>query len=429
MDSPKHVLQVLCRMSYYISLLGLKIPAGLLVRASYARHVLALIIVVYLPSSLYCHGVLLPKVAEATYGVAIWHLLIAMWLTIPLLVVGSVILGHVRHRTPLMMFAAALVSMAFFHRFAVPLVQPTLLGTTVLQVLFTIFEDGAVAGWIWCLYYVVRLQNHVRSTPSKGQCPIQESNNGEDTPLIVGNAPNVMDAPLGEVMDSFQSVSRFNTYRVHKPEYTGSKVNYHFCNGRNLPSAREVKAVLPLFNASLTHAVYLYMPHMEEAANIFANLASPEANVWVVEEERIMALRKKIKCNFWQIPTSGAVGIDAFISKRPEVALHGFNFFSGKKIHYFEESPVQLITSWLERFVTHNPPREKVWVHSLVAERRAYFLSEGKPEPGEVMETSASEEVCEEKKGKLGSKEARRRLIPSVLKFLRKDLLPSQFSM
>jgi hypothetical protein len=250
-----------------------------------------------------------------------------------------------------------------------------------------------------------------------------------DTALIVGNAPNVMDSPLGKVMDGFQSVCRFNTYRIHEPEYTGSKVNYHFCNGRNLPSAREVKAVLPLFNASLTHAVYLYMPHMEEAASIFANLASSKANVWVVEEERILALRKKIQCNFWQIPSSGMVGIDAFISKRPEVALHGFNFFSGKKIHYFEESPVQLITSWLERFVTHNPPREKEWVHSLVADGRAYFLSEGKQAPGNTKADIPTEEACEEKTGKLGGKDARKRNLPGILRFLRKDLLPSQFSM
>merc|ERR1719181_2506856 len=185
-----------------------------------------------------------------------------------------------------------------------------------------------------------------------------------------------MDSPFGAVMDEFASVSRFNTYHIEKPEYTGSKVNFHFCNGRNLPAAREVKAVLPLFNASLTHAVYLFMPHMEESADICANLTSSKANVWVVDEERILALRKKIKCNFWQIPSSGMVAIDAFLSKQPEVALHGFNFFSGKKIHYFEESPLQLITSWLERFVTHNPPQEKKWVQGLLKEGRAVFLAD-----------------------------------------------------
>jgi len=424
------LIQFLCRMSYYISLLGLKIPLGLVVRASFARHVLACILTIYVPFSLYCHAVLLPKVAEADFGSLIWQLLIAMWITIPLLVVGSVILSHVRQSQPLRLFTTAFVAMACFHKFAVPMLQPTFFGTFLLQVLFAIFEDGAMAGWIWCLYHVVRFQNHVKNTKSKRECPLEVATCAEDTALVVGNAPNVLDAPLGDVMDGFQSVCRFNTYNMEKPKFTGSKVDYHFVNGRNLPAAREVKAVLPLFNASLTHACYLFMPHMEEAADISANLMSSEANVWVVDEESILELRKKIKCLFWQIPSSGMVAIDAFLSRRPEVALHGFNFFSGKKIHYFEESPVQLITSWLERFVTHNPPREKVWVQSLVDEGRAYFLSEGK-QARETNSTSEEEKTSDTdgKNGKLEGKEARKRHIPGLLKFLRRDLLPSQFSM
>jgi hypothetical protein len=366
-------------------------------------------------------------VEEAEYGVAVWHLLIAMWVSIPLLVVGSVILSHVRYSRPVAMFTAATVGMACFHRFAVPHLQPTFVGGLILQLLFSIFEDGAMAGWAWCLFYVVRLQDHVRITESKRECPIQTATSAEDTALIVGNAPTVMESPLGQAMDGFRSVSRFNTYHTELPEFTGSKVDYHFCNGRNLPAAKEVKAVLPLFNASLTHAVYLYMPHMEEASDICANLTSSKANLWVVDEERILELRRKLKVNFWQIPSSGMVAIDAFLSKRPEVALHGFNFFSGKKIHYFEESPVQLITSWLERFVTHNPPCEKVWVESVVQEGRAYFLSEGRRR--DTSDASSEVSSGDEKKGKLEGKDARRRHIPGLLKFLRKDLLPSQFSM
>merc|ERR1719379_3017206 len=228
-------------------------------------------------------------------------------------------------------------------------------------------------------------------------------------------------------MDGFENVCRFNTYNMKHPEYTGSKVNFHFCNGRNLPAAREVKAVLPLFNASLTHACYLFMPHMEEAVDIAANLMGSKANLWVVEEDRILELRKKIQCNFWQIPSSGMVAIDSFLSKRPEVALHGFNFFSGKKIHYFEESPLQLITSWLERFVTHNPPCEKVYVHSLVDQGRAYFLAEGKRQ---AATTSVDASPSKKKKNDDDEDdELRKRRIPGFLKFLRKDGLPSQFSM
>jgi len=440
-------LQVLCRMSYYINLLGIKLPLAICLRASYARYVLRGILIVHVPFCLYCHTILLPAVQNTYHGVLIWHLLMAVWVTIPLLVVGAVILNSMRSRRLLTMYAAALLLVVCFHMFAVPVLQPSILGSILLQLLFAIFEDGSTAGWIWCLYHVVALQDHVRKTPSMRDCPIEKPSGAEDTVLVVGNAPTVMNSPLGEVMDGFSQVTRFNTYNLAKPAYTGSKVNFHFCNGRNLPAAREVKAVMPLFNASLTHAAYLFMPHMEEALSIRATLESSKANAWFVEEERILALCRKIKPNFWQIPSSGMVAIDAFLSRYPEVALHGFNFFSGKKIHYFEESPLQLLTSWLERFVTHNPPCEKAWVESLVNEGRAYFLAEGKRSVASIPENVSSDasttadDVSSEAeqgsscssdtsmcKGKLG-KDAKERRLPGVWKFLRKDLLPSQFSM
>jgi hypothetical protein len=356
-----------------------------------------------------------------------------MWITIPLLVVGVVILSSVRNRKLTIIFLGALLAMVWFHISAVSIVQPSIYGSIALQALFTIFEDGSVAGWIWCLFHVVCLQNHVRNSRSKRDCPIEASKGSDDTVLVVGNAPTVMDAPLGAVMDQFNTVTRFNTYSVSKPAYTGSKVNFHFCNGRNLPSAREVTAVLPLFNASLTHAAYLFMPHMEDAIGIRRNLESSKANAWFVDEERILALCRKIRPNFWQIPSSGMVAIDAFLSQHSEIALHGFNFFSGKQIHYFEESPLQLITSWLERFVTHNPACEKEWVSSLVKEGRAYFLADGKRDISEVsmMPTTLCDDesdASETKIGKLG-KDARQRRLPGIWKFLSKDFLPSQFSM
>jgi len=423
-------IEAACRISYYINLLGIKLPLAICLRASWARYVLGAILCVHVPFCICCHAVLLPAVREAECGVLIWHLLVAMWITIPLLVVGAVILSSVRNRRLSVAFFGTLFAMVCFHIFGVPALQPSVYGSIALQLLFAIFEDGSVSGWIWCLYHVVCLQNHVRNTPSKRDCAIKASKGIDDSVLVVGNAPTVMETPLGEVMDSFSSVIRFNTYVMSKPEYTGSKVNYHFCNGRNLPSAREVKAVLPLFNASLTHAAYLFMPHMEEAFDIRRNLESSKANAWFVEEERILALCQKIKPHFWQIPSSGMVAIDAFLSQHSEVALHGFNFFSGKKIHYFEESPLQLITSWLERFVTHNPAQEKVWVSSLIDEGRAYFLADGKRDVSETtaMPTPNSDDECDEKIGKLG-KDARQRRLPGVWKFLSRDLLPSQFSM
>jgi len=426
------ICMVLCRASYYISLLGIKIPLGLLVRASCARYVLAAILAIGVPSHIYCHVVLLPMLREATYGALIWQLLVGVWVTIPLLVVGSVIISHVRAFETISFFLGALAFVVCFHIWAIPALQPAWIGTVAIQLMFGFFEDGSVAGWIWCLYHVVLLQDYVHSNKTVNTCPIEQPKGQKDNILIVGNAPTLTTGPpLGTEMDAFSEVIRFNSYVVDNPPFTGSKVTYHFCNGRKLPAAKTVRAVLPIFNASLTHAVYLFMPHMEESRETCNNLMNPKANVWVVDEEQILALRKKLKCNFWQIPSSGMVAINAFLMQHENVTLTGFNFFQGKKIHYFEESPTQLVTSWLERFVTHNPPQEKRWVESLLKEKRVSFLadkySEATGEKEQVDDVAAAKKLQEKEKNMAEDGEVRRRR-PGLVRTLLRDGLPSQFS-
>jgi len=426
----------LCRASYYISLLGLKIPMGLLFRASRANWALAFISIVWVPFLCVCHVFLLPKVQQATYAVAIWHVLIALWVTIPLLVVGAVVLSCVRAVGPHAVFLGALATMAAFHAAAVPVLARTWAGSVLLQALFAFFEDMPIVLWLWCLYHVVQLQRFVRTRQAGRAGPFASRGSSQGDVLIVGNAPTVTDGPpLGEAIDAFSQVVRFNSYSVAQPSHTGSKVGFHFCNGRNFPSTKSVQAVLPLFNSSLTHAAYLFMPHVEETLDIVARLTSSKADAWFVEEPQILALRKKIGCRFWQIPTSGSVAINAFLEERPGVSLHGFNFFEGKKIHYFEESPTQLITSWLERFVTHDPSREKKWVASLVKGGRAKFLAEanGMEPPKEEEEEPVSDPVAEEKLGskedKLRDQDEKPRRRPGLVQTILRDGLPSQFSL
>jgi len=423
--------QVFCKWSYYVSLLGLKIPAGLLLNASRARHVLVFLVAVWVPFLCYCHAALLPMVQAASSASLIWHVLFAVWVTLPLQTVGTVILMRAFSPKIFGMFLCAAIGVALFHWLAIPAIASTSFGGVLLHVLFTCFEDVPIAAWIYCLVYVVKLQDHVRSKQRGRESPFKEPRSKEDCLLIVGNAPTVTDgAPLGSTIDSFTHVVRFNQYSVNRPAYTGSKVGFHFCNGRNFPSSKSVTAVLPLFNASLTHALYLYMPHLEDAADIYAGLTSTEVDSWFVEEERILELRRKIGCRLWQIPTSGMVAIDSFLSKRQEVFLHGFNFFEGKKIHYFEESPVQLIASWLERFVTHDPSREKRWVARLAEEGRVSFLStsNGAAASSTTEATKGDEAVADATKGEEAEKKPEARA-PGLLKTLLKDGMPSQFSL
>jgi len=425
-------LQHLCRLSFYANLLGLKIPLGLLVRASRARLVFGLLVSFVVPFNILCHVSLLPMVRDAVlYGLGLWHLLLAMWVTIPLMVVGSVILTTVHDPRIVATFVGTLLAAILFHVYAVPVVQPTMLGTMILQAMFFAFEDAAILGWLWCLFWAMKIQAHVRSIGSGDQNPFEVPQCDKDKVLIVGNAPTVTNGEaLGAIIDSFHQVVRFNGYHVDDPKRTGSKVTHHFCNGRQLPSSTTIQAVTPIFFASLTHTAYLFFPHMEDARAIYANLVSSKTQAWFVDEERILALIKKIRPNFWQIPSSGMVAIDAFLSKHDKVTLHGFNFFQGKRIHYFEESPLQLITSWLERFVTHNPPAEKMWVQSLLESGQVTFLAHNP-----MVEESSSASACgcsspaSDADSKIKDKDAQaRRRFPGLMNMIAKDGFPSQFS-
>jgi len=339
-------------------------------------------------------------------------------------------LSVVHAREPCMAWCTALAAMAIFHTFVIPCLAKSWVGGAVLHLLFLFFEDMPIVGWVWCLYHVIKMQNHISHQKGR-ESPFSAPEGSNDRVLIVGNAPTVVEGrPLGALVDGFNHVVRFNNYSMDRPEFTGSKIGYHFCNGRNFPKDKTVKAICPLFNATLTHAVYLFMPHMEDAREIYANLTSPKVNAWFVEESKLLALRRKIGCRFWQIPTSGMVAIDVFLECRQQVTLHGFNFFQGKKIHYFEESPTQLITSWLERFVTHDPSFEKVWVEGLAAKRRVGFLCKDTKATEELDARVDSDESSQEKKVKGDADDAElRKRGPGLVHTLFKDGFPSQFSL
>lgn len=407
------VLVFLCRSSYFVNLLGLKIPLGLLVRASRAKHAFAFLLLCVVPFFVYCHLYLLPSVRISEHGALVWQVLLAMWVTIPTAVVGFVILSRVQAAKPCVAFLVMVTAEICVHLYGVQLLHSTAFGTAALQLAFAYFEDLPVLAWLWCLYHVALIQDH--ASGHAGEAPIAAPQGSDDRVLVVGNAPTVTDGrPLGEEIDRFAHVARFNSYTVSRPAHTGSRTDFHFCNGRQVASDRRVRVVLPLFNASLTHAAYLFFPHMEEARRITDDLTSDKATAWFVDEARLLALMQKLGLVFWQVPTSGMVAIDAFLSKHKSVSLHGFNFFQGKKIHYFEESPAQLVTSWLERFVTHDPSKEKLWVAGLVREGRASFLAETAPhETGQ-----AGEEKMD--------KQPRQR--PSLMRTILRDGVPSQFS-
>eukprot|EP00747_Dinoflagellata_sp_TGD_P184327 gnl/TRDRNA2_/TRDRNA2_39866_c0_seq1.p1 gnl/TRDRNA2_/TRDRNA2_39866_c0~~gnl/TRDRNA2_/TRDRNA2_39866_c0_seq1.p1 ORF type:complete len:447 (+),score=83.37 gnl/TRDRNA2_/TRDRNA2_39866_c0_seq1:111-1451(+) len=423
----------MARAVFYANVLGCKMPLMLLFRTSHARCALGFYSCIMMPVCVYTHLCLLPNASAL-----MWHVLVAIWITLPLVAVGGVIMTAVRRPGPVSVFACAVFIMACFHSLVVPTIHSTNFGNLLLQALWFFFEDLTTCAWIWCFYHVVVLQMHMKKHKSLTINPIKSQKNEDDRVLVIGNAPSVVTGiALGGEIDGFDHVVRFNEYAVDKPDYTGSKVTHHFCNGRNMPKNVFVKGCLPLFNASLTHSAYLFMPHLEEARKFRDNLMKEDVNAWVVDEPRVMKLCRKLRLNFWQVPTSGMVAIDSFLSDYDEITLHGFNFFQGKKIHYFKESPTQLITSWLERFCTHNPLKEKKWVMGLEKEGRVSFLANkfqvatgGALAPSDNKTVEEKEKkLVEEDADRLEQRAQARRRRPGFFATFLEDGFPSQFSL
>uniref|UniRef100_A0A7S1EXX7 Uncharacterized protein n=1 Tax=Noctiluca scintillans TaxID=2966 RepID=A0A7S1EXX7_NOCSC len=389
----------ICRWSYFTNL-GTKIPAGLVVRASRALHVLAFLVLCWTPFLIYCHMSLIPSLHKSPNGVMVWHALILLWITLPLIIVGHALLPAFPPSS-FNVFLFVLFAVAFFHLFLVSIIHPTWLGTALFQMLLFLFEDLPAGAWMWCLLHVVRLQRHTCQQHQRAS-PLS----GDDDVVIIGNAPTLTSGTaLGPQIDRFPTVVRFNEFTVDPVEFSGSKTSFHFCSGRTLPSAKT--SVLPHFNASLAHAVQLFMPRIEDTWEIYTRLTSTD--VWFIDESRILSLHQKIGCRFWQVPSSGMLAIDAFRDR--DVRLHGFNFFQSRRMHYFAETPLEQLLSWMESSL--HSPREKNYVERLLKHGHVAFLS--------PPDDTDSESECEKKGG------VRQRL-PRLVNILLKDGLPSQFS-
>lgn len=406
-----------CRVTFFNTLLGFTFPIALCFRSSYARYVQALVRYVLVPIFLYVHIMLLPRLQDMESGLMIWHGLFAYWITIPMGVFGGALVRGCREPMPFLKYFAAAFTVYCWHKYIIPAIQPTIVGSILVQVFLIFFQDLCVLAWLWCLHHVVQVQDLMKVRPELTECPIKKPSNPEDRVLIIGNAPNVMEGrTLGPVIDGFEQVCRFNTYTVDHPEYTGTKVTYHFANGRNIPQSPHVQAVAPIFNASLTHAAYLFFPDLANATNTMNHVLSDKTRVWFVEEDRLLKLCKKLRLPFFQIPSSGMVAIDAMMSRYDKVYIHGFSFFQGKRLHYFDEPVLQLVTSWLERFITHNAPCEKTWVEGLVAEQTVLLL------PNHVVEVPGGENISSPKSKERGEKK------PNLFRLI-EEAFPSQFSM
>jgi len=169
--------------------------------------------------------------------------------------------------------------------------------------------------------------------------------NNQETCLIVGNGTSVLDAELGDKVDSFDTVVRFNAYRIAGYEkHVGTKTDiWATCTAdpRNLKEINSYREVI-------AHS-WIIPP---EICNTYNKLKKEREDVWKIEP----AVWRGIKADFGiQDPSTGLLIIYTMLQRYDVVHLYGFDWWDREKHHYSDKAP---------RGTIHKPDQELLYIKS-----------------------------------------------------------------
>eukprot|EP01051_Picozoa_sp_SAG22_P003403 SAG22_NODE_164_length_16817_cov_61.573573_22_plen_551_part_00 len=205
--------------------------------------------------------------------------------------------------------------------------------------------------------------------------------------VIIGNGPSAMTGtPAGNFIDSCDEVVRFNNFNAggKYAEFVGSKTTIHFSDGMLFPTYPEYKqsedctTILSLIKDRVSLGATYWLMHGAIDVCPFSSfkfLMSP--STWWTPEEQIAELRDELGIDrHAKAPTSGMLAINMF-QRMPgcEVYIHGFDFFMGKKLHYYDDDePLYERMNDKMGVNFHGPNQERPVVAKLVQSGRVKFI-------------------------------------------------------
>tara|TARA_R100001460_G_scaffold4800_4_gene13561 strand:- start:29533 stop:30558 length:1026 start_codon:yes stop_codon:yes gene_type:complete len=136
--------------------------------------------------------------------------------------------------------------------------------------------------------------------------------------LLVGNGTSILDKELGEEIDSFDEVVRFNSFTTKGYEkYTGSKTNVWFtCMDKHIEDINE-------FDNVICHSWF-----NENECDLFKKLTDRRKVVHKIEDFNYYGLKA---------PSTGLIAIDYYLKQNYEVWLHGFDWWDRTEHHYADD--------------------------------------------------------------------------------------------
>jgi hypothetical protein len=208
--------------------------------------------------------------------------------------------------------------------------------------------------------------------------------------LVVGNGPSALEGePLGDTIDKFDEVVRFNNFQTKTAgmeKFVGTKTTVHYSDGVLYPTYKEyhvkgADVVLSLLTDRFMVAGTYFI--MRGAADLQTSLTMKflkDPSIGWTSKADIERLKKLLGLTGVKHPTSGMLAIDHFLNKpgvQLPVYIHGFDFFMGPKIHYFDEhEPLYERINDRIGVNMHSPQKEKVYVEKLIEEGKVRFLKD-----------------------------------------------------
>lgn len=206
--------------------------------------------------------------------------------------------------------------------------------------------------------------------------------------LVVGNGPSAVEGkPLGSLVDRFDEVIRFNNFQTKTAglsEFVGTKTTVHFTDGVLYPTYEAyfvpgADVVMSLFtDRFMVAGSYVIMrAGADLQADVTLKFLKDPTTAWI-EKSAIERLKSGLGLTGVKHPTSGMLAIDHFVNM-PDVGLpvyiHGFDFFQGPKMHYYDDhEPLYERVNDRIGVNMHSPGKEKVYVEKLIAEGKVRFL-------------------------------------------------------
>ena len=166
--------------------------------------------------------------------------------------------------------------------------------------------------------------------------------------ILVGNGSSIRDKENGKLIDSFDAVVRFNSYKIEGFEnYTGTKTDIWFTVNRG-----HIKDI------GTYKSVYTHSWEKDESKCELTKYIRKYANAKKIDHDLILSMPIKA-------PSTGLIAIYYFIEKYGSVTITGFDWWDREEHHYGDKEV---------RGTLHKPKEEYKIIMELEKHNKLKFL-------------------------------------------------------